>query len=213
MEAAGQVSPWRKQEGVAYRLRPSTGVSRRLQRLGGGTDDTPDRPDQTRLLSFATSGDTRLMPDRTRARRQPQRTPPASKASANKPIATGDSSHKRRGPSRYAVIGLGYIAQSAVLPAFAHARSNSALAALVSSDAKKLRALGKRYGVSTLVSYDDCEELLASGEIDAVYIALPNTMHREYTAMAARHGAPTVWPATPRGDPALRARDRPAARA
>jgi glucose-fructose oxidoreductase len=42
--------------------------------------------------------------------------------------------------------------------------------------------------VSTLVGYEDCEELLASGEIDALYIALPNTMHREYTAMAARHG-------------------------
>jgi predicted dehydrogenase len=87
------------------------------------------------------------------------------------------------------VIGLGYIAQSAVLPAFAHARSNSVLAALVSSDRKKLKALGKRYDVSTLVSYDDYEALLASGEVDAVYIALPNTMHREYTALAASHGA------------------------
>ena len=35
---------------------------------------------------------------------------------------------------RYAVVGLGHIAQVAVLPAFAHARRNSRLAALVSDD-------------------------------------------------------------------------------
>ena len=35
---------------------------------------------------------------------------------------------------RYAVVGLGYIAQNAVLPAFANAKKNSTLAALVSDD-------------------------------------------------------------------------------
>ena len=39
---------------------------------------------------------------------------------------------------RYAVVGLGHIAQVAVLPAFAHAARNSALAALVSSSRAKL---------------------------------------------------------------------------
>ena len=48
---------------------------------------------------------------------------------------------------RYAVVGLGYIAQAAVLPAFAHARENSELVALVSGDATKLKKLGKKYGV------------------------------------------------------------------
>ena len=37
-------------------------------------------------------------------------------------------------PIRYAVVGLGYIAQVAVLPAFRHAARNSRLAALVSGD-------------------------------------------------------------------------------
>jgi len=41
------------------------------------------------------------------------------------------------GPVRYAVVGLGHIAQVAVLPAFAHARRNSRLAALVSNDPTK----------------------------------------------------------------------------
>jgi glucose-fructose oxidoreductase len=89
---------------------------------------------------------------------------------------------------RYAVVGLGHIAQAAVLPAFAHARRNSTLAALVSSDSKKLRQLSRRYGVSRTCGYDDIDELYASGEIDAVYIALPNDMHREHTIRAARAG-------------------------
>ena len=89
---------------------------------------------------------------------------------------------------RYAVIGLGHIAQAAVLPAFKHARRNSVLAALVSGEERKLKQLGRRYGVRTLCSYEDVDELFASGEIDAVYIALPNDMHKEYTIRAARAG-------------------------
>src|SRR5262245_3073594 len=41
---------------------------------------------------------------------------------------------------RYAVVGLGWIAQSAVLPAFEQARKNSELVALVSDDETKLKA-------------------------------------------------------------------------
>jgi glucose-fructose oxidoreductase len=91
-------------------------------------------------------------------------------------------------PVRYAVIGLGHIAQAAVLPAFAHAKRNSVLAALVSDDQKKLRNLGRRYAVQRLCGYDEVDELFASGAIDAVYIALPNDMHKEYTLRAARAG-------------------------
>ena len=89
---------------------------------------------------------------------------------------------------RYAVLGLGHIAQAAVLPAFKHARRNSTLVALVSGEEKKLKQLGRRYGVKRLCGYDDVDELFSSGEIDAVYIALPNDMHREYTLRAARAG-------------------------
>lgn len=89
---------------------------------------------------------------------------------------------------RYAVIGLGHIAQAAVLPAFKHAKRNSTLAALVSSEPKKLKQLSRRYGVQRTCGYDGVDELFASGEIDAVYIALPNDMHKEYTVRAARAG-------------------------
>jgi glucose-fructose oxidoreductase len=89
---------------------------------------------------------------------------------------------------RYAVAGLGYIAQVAALPAFKHAKRNSELVALFSHDARKLRQLGKQYGVESLHPYDDYDDVLRSGEIDAVYIALPNSMHEEFTVRAARAG-------------------------
>jgi glucose-fructose oxidoreductase len=89
---------------------------------------------------------------------------------------------------RYAVVGLGHIGQIAVLPAFAHARGNSELTALVSGDPDKLARLGEQYGVGGLYGYDRFEECLESGDVDAVYIALPNHLHRQYTIAAARKG-------------------------
>jgi glucose-fructose oxidoreductase len=89
---------------------------------------------------------------------------------------------------RYAVVGLGHIAQVAVLPAFAHARRSSELAALVSGDRAKLRALGRKYGVGALYAYEEYDDCLRSGDVDAVYIALPNQLHRDYAVRAARAG-------------------------
>src|ERR1044072_991742 len=89
---------------------------------------------------------------------------------------------------RYAVVGLGHIAQVAVLPAFGNARRNSKLAAFVSGDPVKLAELGERYGVERRCSYEQYDELLKSGDIDAVYIALPNSLHAEYAVRAAQAG-------------------------
>src|SRR5919106_6399520 len=95
-------------------------------------------------------------------------------------------SKRRRRSVSYAVVGLGHIAQIAVLPAFAHARRNSRVAALVSDDRTKLRAMSRKYGVEHTYSYDDYDGCLE--QVDAVYIALPNSMHAEYTIRAARAG-------------------------
>src|SRR5215471_15211485 len=95
-----------------------------------------------------------------------------------------DKDHK----IRYAVVGLGYISQIAVLPAFSHARANSTLTALVSGDAMKLKSLARKYRVKHTYSYEQYADCLASGEIDAVYIALPNQMHRAYVEAAAQAG-------------------------
>ena len=89
--------------------------------------------------------------------------------------------------TRYAVVGLGYIAQIAVLPAFAKAK-NSELTALVSDDNVKLQKLSKKYKVPYTYSYEGFDECLRSGQIDAVYIALPNSMHRDYTVRACQAG-------------------------
>ena len=89
-------------------------------------------------------------------------------------------------PVRYAVVGLGHIAQVAVLPAFAHARRNSRLVSVVSSDRTKREELAKRYRLEQTYGYDDFDACLS--EVDAVYIALPNSMHAAYTIRAAEAG-------------------------
>jgi predicted dehydrogenase len=97
-------------------------------------------------------------------------------------------SARRRDRIRYAVVGLGHIAQQAILPAFANAGRNSELVALVSGDSAKLRDLGRQYEVPHLYSYPEFEACLERAEVDAVYIALPNDMHAEYTIRAAQAG-------------------------
>lgn len=87
---------------------------------------------------------------------------------------------------KYAVVGLGHIAQSAVLPAFKNATRNSELAALVSDDPLKLRKLGAKYGVQARFSYKEFDRRLK--EVDAVYIAVPNSLHRKFTEQAANAG-------------------------
>jgi len=89
---------------------------------------------------------------------------------------------------RYAVVGLGHIAQAAVIPAFAHAKKAATLTALVSGDDRKRDELGRRYRVPICIGYADYDNLLLSGEIHAVYIALPNSQHRDFALRAARAG-------------------------
>jgi glucose-fructose oxidoreductase len=86
---------------------------------------------------------------------------------------------------RYAVVGLGDIAQVAVLPGF-KSTGNSLLTALVSSDQLKLKKLGKKYKTDQLFSYDQYDDALKV--VDAVYISVPNHLHREYAVRAANAG-------------------------
>ena len=95
--------------------------------------------------------------------------------------------HSKPALVRFAVVGLGHFAQTAILPAFANATDNAKLSALVTGDAEKAAELSRLYKVPAH-NYEAYDQLLASGEIDAVYIALPNSQHREYTERAARAG-------------------------
>jgi predicted dehydrogenase len=89
---------------------------------------------------------------------------------------------------RYAVIGAGHIAQSAVLPAFAHAKENSELIAVVSGDVAKRVELSKKYGLLYAADYSHLEALLTEASIDAVYIATPNSNHVDLALRAAKAG-------------------------
>ncbi len=91
------------------------------------------------------------------------------------------------GRIRYAVVGLGHIAQVAVLPSFGHAR-NSELVGLVSGSPKKLTKIAKKYQIENTWSYKEYDNCLHSGVVDAVFIALPNDMHHEYAMRAMRAG-------------------------
>ncbi len=95
---------------------------------------------------------------------------------------------KRRSKSksnkiRYAVVGLGHIAQVAVLPAFKNA-ANSELVAIVSGEQEKREKLAKKYRLEHSYKYDDYDQVLA--QVDAVYLAVPNHLHREYAVRAAQ---------------------------
>lgn len=83
----------------------------------------------------------------------------------------------RTSPVRFAVVGAGHIAQSAVLPAFEHAQRDCALSAIFSSDPVKRRRLAREYDVEHVLDYEDFEDACADDLFDAVYICLPNSMH------------------------------------
>lgn len=90
---------------------------------------------------------------------------------------------------RYALVGLGRLIQNHVLPAFAQC-SLSRVTALVSGDPEKARRLADQYGVSpkNIYNYQNYDQLSGNDEVDAVYIALPNGMHAEYTVRGAKAG-------------------------
>lgn len=88
---------------------------------------------------------------------------------------------------RYAIVGLGDIAQEAMMPGFNHT-GNSSICALVTSDTEKAQELSARYGLATVHEYEEFSQLLVSGEIDAIYLATPNWRHAEFAIPALRAG-------------------------
>jgi predicted dehydrogenase len=105
------------------------------------------------------------------------------------PRAGKDRGRRRRGNKiRWAVIGQGHFAQTSILPAFAHARENSELVAIFSGDEQKRKQLARRHHAEFALPYQELEDFLRSGEVQAVYVAVPNHLHREMTLQAARAG-------------------------
>jgi predicted dehydrogenase len=84
----------------------------------------------------------------------------------------------------FAVVGLGSIAQTSVLPAFAKS-ANARLAALVSRDKSKAEPLASKFNAGAFYSCEEFARCLASSEISAVYIAPPPGEHLPFTIQAA----------------------------
>jgi predicted dehydrogenase len=90
-------------------------------------------------------------------------------------------------PVGYAVVGLGSIAETAVLPAFRSAKK-SKLVALVSHDQSRAQQLGAKFGVKHCYSYGNYDDCLRQPGVDAVFIASVNSAHAEQTIRAAAAG-------------------------
>src|SRR6201996_3255991 len=80
---------------------------------------------------------------------------------------------------RYAILGLGDIAQEDLMPGVKHT-GNSKITALITSDAAKAAELGDKYDVAERFSYEQFASACTSGSFDAIYLATPNWRHAEF---------------------------------
>ncbi|WP_342538618.1 Gfo/Idh/MocA family oxidoreductase [Sporosarcina sp. FSL K6-1540] len=85
---------------------------------------------------------------------------------------------------RWGVLSTANIAQTQVIPAMFRARNAEVVA--ISSRGSKVHAIASALNIPK--AYESYEELLNDPEIDAVYIPLPNHLHKEWVYKAARQG-------------------------
>ncbi len=86
---------------------------------------------------------------------------------------------------RWGILGTGRIAKNSYVPAIKASR-NGELAAVASRDAAKAAAFATENGIPR--SHGSYEALLADPGVDAVYVALPNGLHCEWSIKAAEAG-------------------------
>ncbi|HEY8901768.1 MAG TPA: Gfo/Idh/MocA family oxidoreductase [Chthoniobacterales bacterium] len=94
--------------------------------------------------------------------------------------------HQRLG---WAIVGLGELALGEILPAFAKSQ-NSRLAGLVSGHRNKAKKIADFYKLpeASIYGYMEFDRIAEDKDIDVVYIALPNSMHAEFTIRALQAG-------------------------
>jgi predicted dehydrogenase len=90
-------------------------------------------------------------------------------------------------PVRWGVLGASRFALKVSLPSMKRGPLTQ-LAALASRDVAKARAAAEPLGIPKAKAYGSYHELLADPDIDAIYNPLPNNLHVEWTARAARAG-------------------------
>ena len=89
----------------------------------------------------------------------------------------------------YAVVGIGRISSNQFMPGLKTA-TKCHLAGLVSGHREKADKVAALYQVpaDSIYNYENFDSIRENKKIDAVYIALPNGMHAEYTIRAAKAG-------------------------
>jgi predicted dehydrogenase len=87
----------------------------------------------------------------------------------------------------FAVVGLGSIAKSSVLPAFSSCK-NAKLVAMVGREKRQAEALAKTYKSSAVYGSRELTDCLANPAVNAVYIATPQKTHLDLTTQAAKAG-------------------------
>src|SRR5688572_390850 len=88
---------------------------------------------------------------------------------------------------RWGIIGCGDVCEVKSGPAFRKVEGSS-LVAVMRRDAAKARDYAKRHGVARW--YTSADEMIADGEVDAVYIATPPGSHEELAKKVAAAGKP-----------------------
>ncbi|HYX51160.1 MAG TPA: Gfo/Idh/MocA family oxidoreductase, partial [Ktedonobacteraceae bacterium] len=86
---------------------------------------------------------------------------------------------------KWGILGPGFIATRAIIPAI-QALSSSCTLAIASSNEQRAREVAFRFDVERY--YSDYQALLDDPDIDVVYIALPNHLHHKWTIRAAQAG-------------------------
>src|ERR1700754_4314612 len=89
----------------------------------------------------------------------------------------------------FAMVGLGRISMQHLAPSL-KTSSKAKVTALVSGHRDKALKMAEEYGIpaKNIYSYENYDDIAENKEIDAVYVALPNSMHAEYTIRAAKAG-------------------------
>ncbi|MGN7762195.1 Gfo/Idh/MocA family protein [Paenibacillus sp. 22594] len=86
---------------------------------------------------------------------------------------------------RWGIMGCAQIATGSVMPAIQESETG-VIQAVASRGLDKSSAVAKEFGVPQ--AYGSYEEMLADPNVDAVYIPLPNHLHREWAIRAAEAG-------------------------
>jgi predicted dehydrogenase len=89
------------------------------------------------------------------------------------------------GELRWGVLGAAWIGERAMLPAL-QAAGRSRLLAIASRDVGRAASMAARHGVERV--HVDYDALLEDRDVDAVYLPLANSLHREWTLRALTAG-------------------------